>query len=29
MEAISFSELATAARRDYSAGSNSGVVGQE
>jgi hypothetical protein len=29
MEAISFSEQATAARRDYFAGSNSGVVGQD
>jgi len=28
-EAISFSEQATAARRDYFAGSNSGVVGQD
>jgi hypothetical protein len=28
MEAISFSEQATAARRDWFAGSNSGVVGQ-
>ena len=29
MEATSFSEQATAARRDYFAGSNSGVVGQD
>jgi len=29
MEATSFSEQATAARRDYFAGSNSDVVGQD
>jgi hypothetical protein len=29
MEATSFSEQAPAARRDYFAGSNSGVVGQD
>ena len=29
MEAISFSEQATAAQRDYFAGSNSGVVGRD
>ena len=29
MEATSFSEQATAARRDYFAGSNSDIVGQD